>query len=360
MTTDQPSRSKANHVIIAVGVVLVLAVLLGARIHGRSPAADPPVAAHIPQPESLQPGNLQVPCWACRESGEWPIKFRTDLDLLAPIGTGGENAADWWAGFTKEIGPRIDEWDAALERRVEHPLYKKVLPADDPLLLEAEPWCDQALMRFYPDVFELEGYETRIPNLVLAVTLGRSWVARGRAAEDPDAAMEDFRRSIRLGRLLRQDDVTIIADLVGLACIRWGLEGIFDRAIADGDTELALIASVILGEAAPQKLLTSERLTSVDLSPHIRDEPSGLSIELDTEMLDKVVDRATSDMDRRFRGEAIVSLNLVGYLATDPDHRDRAFEVLDQLCESEDLVVATAARHARDIAPDPEVLRSFL
>ena len=31
---------------------------------------------------------------------------------------------------------------------------------DDPLLREAEPWCDQATMRFYPQFLPLEGYRT--------------------------------------------------------------------------------------------------------------------------------------------------------------------------------------------------------
>jgi len=364
MTSNAPSlsphRSKAAHVILAVGLVLILALLLGARLYGRTPAVPRPASAHVPPPATLQPGALTVPCWACQESESWPIRFRTDLDLLAPLGSGPDNAALWFAGFTKEIGPRQAEWEAALARRVEHPLYKNVLPADDPLLREAEPWCDQALMRFYPDVYELEGYATRIPNLLVAVTLARSWAARGRAAEDLDSAMEDFRRAIRLGRLLRQEDVVILSDLVGLACIRWGAEGIFDRAQTAGDTELSLIAAVVVGEAAPQKLLTSERVTAVDLTPRTRSEPSGLRIDLDDELLEKIVTRATADPDRRFRGEAIVSLNLVGYLATEPEQRERALAVLDQLSGSDDPVVATTARLARDMAPDEEMLRSLL
>ena len=53
----------------------------------------------------------------------------------------------------------------------------KIVAGDDPLLLEAEPWCDQGTMHFYPDIFPLEGYSTRIPNLLVALTFARSWIA---------------------------------------------------------------------------------------------------------------------------------------------------------------------------------------
>ena len=73
-------------------------------------------------------------------------------------------------------------------------------------------------MRYYPDYLELDGYQTVVPNLLFQLNLAKSWVARGMAAEDLDAALEDYRRAMRLGRLLRQEDVTVIADLVGQAC----------------------------------------------------------------------------------------------------------------------------------------------
>ena len=142
-----------------------------------------------------------------------------------------------------------------MERRVQGPgELGEVLPADDPLLLEAEPWCDQATMRYYPDIYPMKGWETQIPNLMFQLTFARSWVARGMAASDPSKAMEDFRRAIRLGRLLRQEDVTVIADLVGLACIRVGAQGIYDLAVKQGNAQLALVASIVLGEVAPQRL----------------------------------------------------------------------------------------------------------
>ncbi len=78
-------------------------------------------------------------------------------------------------------------------------------------------------------------------------------------AEDPEEGLEDCRRAIRLGRLLRQDDVVIINDLVGLACIHIGTRGVYRIAQREGDTELALLASIILGEVAPQRMMTATR-----------------------------------------------------------------------------------------------------
>ena len=157
----------------------------------------------------------------------------------------------------RKVGPRAADATAAMGRRIEGPEWiGEVLPPDDPLLLEAEPWCDQATMTFYPEIFELDGYATRITNLLLPLNFVRSWVARGVAAETTEAAMTDFRRAIRLGRLLRQEDVVVISDLVGLACIHLATRGVYERALADGDLELALLASVVLGEVAPQRLGT--------------------------------------------------------------------------------------------------------
>ena len=70
----------------------------------------------------------------------------------------------------------------------------------------------------------------------------RRWVARGLRSPDPELGLEDCRRVIRLGRLLRQEDTVIISDLVGLACIRMGTQGIYEIAVREGDAKLALLA----------------------------------------------------------------------------------------------------------------------
>jgi hypothetical protein len=357
----QPARLRWLGVVAAAAVVLVLTGLLGLRIvdwaraSGPGAPAGPP--ATVPAPRSIAMGALQVPCWSCPESKTWPVRFRTDLDLLAPLGTGTGNAAVWFKDFAKRSGSRFAEAKAAMERRVDGPSdLGKVLPGNDPLLLEAEPWCDQATMRYYPDIYTMKGWETEIPNLMIQLTFAKSWVARGVAASEPTKAMEDFGRAIRLGRLLRQEDATIIADLVGLACIRDGAQGIYDLANKQGNTQLALVAAIALGEVAPQRLMGAQRLTETDLAPYVRKNAAGnVSLELPEEKLDQVVAVATSGPDRRFRGEAILELGLVRFFAT-AAQREKALTVLNRLASSSERTIRDTAAWARDTEPSTEVL----
>jgi hypothetical protein len=235
-----------------------------------------------------------------------------------------------------------------------------VLPPDDPLLLEAEPWCDQATMSFYPDIFPLNGYSTRITNLLFAIKLVRSWVARGEAAESNEKAMADFRRAIRLGRLLRQEDTVVISDLVGLACIHIATRAVYDRALADGDLELALLASVIIGEVAPQRLGTKKHLTSTDLLDSFeRDADGEITFELQPGKLDSVIEAADSALDRRMRLEAILGLNIIRSLGT-PEESSRALEALQKLASDADAKVADAARWSLDNPSSVDVLKQWV
>lgn len=350
MTPIAPRPSRRASVLAALAVVVVLAALLGFRLvaSGRAPSADPsrPVApaATVPAPKAFSLATLDAPCWGCPDAAKWPVAFRTDLDLLAPLGNGPANAGLFFKDFAKPNGRRLPEAIAAMDRRVDGPGdLGKVLAPNDPLLLEAEPWCDQASMRFYPDFFPLEGHATQLPNLVVPLTLAKSWVARGLASGDPARAMEDFRRAIRLGRLLRQEDATIIADLVGLACIRVGAQGVYDVARKAGDAPLAVLASVVLGEHAPQRLLTSERVTKVSLAPFAREAADGTpTLDLPDAQLDAIVALARSDPDRRFRGEGILTLSMVRALGTKPQ-QERALATLRELSAAGDALSSLAA-----------------
>ena len=234
---------------------------------------------------------------------------------------------------------------------------KAVLSAhDDPLLLEAEPWCDQATMEFYPEIFPLDGYATRITNLLLPLNMVRSWVARGLAAESSEAAMADFRRAIRLGRLLRQEDVVVITDLVGLACIHLGTRGVYERALADGDLELALLASVVLGEVPPQRLGTKQHLTATDfVDSFFRDDQGEIKLGLKSDTFDAIVEAAESAPDRRMRCEALIGLNIILRLGT-PQESERASEVLTRIVRDTDPKVADGARWSLENPVAMEVL----
>jgi hypothetical protein len=357
--TSVNRNSKIWPVMLAAAVIVVLAGSLGARLIGRDGSVVVPKApdATVPAPATFQVADLEVPCWSCPDARDWPMSFQTDLDLLAPLGTGTANAAEWFALFEKNVGPRHAEADAAKNRLIERTDWVgKNLPPDDPLLLEAEPWCDQAIMEFYPEIFPLDGYATRITNLLLPLNMVRSWVARGLAAESSEDAMADFRRAIRLGRLLRQEDVVVITDLVGLACIDLGTRGVYERALADGDLELALLASVVLGEVPPQRLGTKQHLTATDLvDSFFRDDQGEITLRLKSDTFDAIVEAAESAPDRRMRCEALIGLNIILRLGT-PQESERASEVLTRIVRDTDPKVADGARWSLENPVAMEVL----
>jgi hypothetical protein len=237
--------------------------------------------------------------------------------------------------------------------------FGNVLPADDPLLLEAEPWSDQAKMQFYPDLLEPNGWNTQITNLLVPLTFARSWVARGVESPDPEAGLEDCRRAIRLGRLLRQEDIVIINDLVGLACIRMGAQGIYDIAIREGDTELAVLASIVIGEVAPQRLLTSERVTRSWDVGSVREDASGtLVLDITDAELESTLEMARGHVDRRFQAEAILALNVVRFMGTE-SQRERVGALLTELRETEDPMLSETARWSLEVEPSQEQLESL-
>jgi hypothetical protein len=340
--------SSRTGVLVAAAVVVVLAGVLGARLlamsaPGGSASTAPP--ATVPSPAPLDVAELEVPCWSCPSARQWPVRFRTGLDLLAPLGDGAGNAAEFFAAFEKDRGPRAAEAETMQNRRVEREDdLGKVVAAGDELLLEAEPWVDQATMRFYPEIFPMEGPGTRITNLLLMITMARSWTARGVDADDAAHGLDDCRRAIRLGRLLRQDDVTVINDLVGLACIHIGARGVYRIAQREGDLELALLASVVLGEVAPQRMMTAKRISTVDLAPYIhRDDDDRYSLDIPDSQVDALVNLADEITERRFYGEVIMTASVILNLGR-PEQQARIREVLDELAARDDPIIADFAR----------------
>ena len=102
----------------------------------------------------------------------------------------------------------------------------------------------------------------------------------------------------------------------------------YARAISDGDLELALLASVVIGEVAPQRLRTAEKITATDLSDSVVDDGrSGRELALRSGKLEALLEAARSAPDRRFRCEAIVGLNTVRWLGN-AEERAQAFALL--------------------------------
>ena len=342
---------------LAAAAVVLLAGSLVVRARVR-PAGTPPEApaATVPVSTPAELGRLEVPCWSCRDASEWPVRSRVDLDLVAPLGEGSGNAAAFLRDFAKASGRRRAELERARAEMIDGPFdLGKVLPPEHPLLLEAEPWMDQATMRFYPALLALDGWSTEIPDLVFALDLAKSWVARGRATAG-EAALADYRRVVRLGRLLRQEDVTVISDLVGLACLRLGLEAIYVEQRELRRFDGALVAAIALGELAPQRLLTSERMTRVDVSPFL--SPDLRRLDLPAERLVPIVEMAEKDPDRRFRAEATLDLGIVAHLAAG-GVRERALQVLEQLRTSGDEHIALLAEWSLTHPPGEEALRGL-
>jgi hypothetical protein len=348
--------SRKTHVIAATVVLVLLAASLGVRLAARSDRT----AGRIPAPRPFVVTDLEIPHWSHQNARQWSVKFRTDLDLLAPLGDGVHNAGVWYVDFRNPDGPRFEEAKAMMARKEDRgENFANVLPADDPLLLEAEPWCDQATMSFYPELLKPNGWSTQIPNLLVPLTFARSWVARGVESPDPEQGLEDCRRAIRLGRLLRQEDTVIISDLVGLACIRMGAQGIFDIAVREGDTELALLASIVIGEVAPQRLMTSERTTRTWDESFIREDESGnIVLDIPDERLDSILEIARNQPDRRFRAEAILELNLVRFMGKEPQ-KERVVSFLTEMSALEDPVLSETARWSLETEPQPDHLEEL-
>jgi hypothetical protein len=367
----RPSNRWARMGVIAASAsVVVLTGMLAATLLGRpgTIAYAHPVPPHatLPEPRPFDISTLSLPCWGCLWAEQWPLHFVTDLDQLAPLGTGPANAADWFAAFSKPDGPRFAEAEAAMKRMVDHgplpiaPKGLKVLPPNDPLLAEAAPWCDQATMRFYPDIFPVEGTSTRLPNGLFMISLARAWIARGYDTASFDDAVADFRRVIRLGRLWRQNDVVLINDLVGLACIRWGAEGIYNRAREEGRTDLALLAAVVASEGPPQKYLSAVRMTGIEVAPYLHKESGdSFALDLPSDQFSRIRQVALSCPGRRFRNQAMFNLRFVAALGTGA-MRSRARAVLERLATSDDPIVAANAAWCLTTPVDDRDVRELL
>lgn len=361
-TADPAGQSRKIPVLAAMAIVVILACLLVYRLLAQEPSVGL-TAPEVQPPRPFSSAMLEVPCWSCPQAAEWPLRFRINLDLLAPLGNGTRNAAEFFALFEKERGPRLDEAKAFMERRSQVPGLEDIgqtVPGDDPLLREAEPWVDQGQMRFYPEIYQLEGMATRIPNLLFNLALARSWIARGVQAEDAADGLEDCRRAIRLGRLLRQEDLILINDLVGLACIHLGSRGIYQIAQRTGDHDLALLASIVIGEAAPQKLLTAQRIAAMDISPFVTEVgPGRYQVTAPTKRVQTLVEMLQTSPDRRFLGEALMGSHALAYHGT-PEHRALVRQELEALIKGDDPIIATIAADILGHPPDNALMEEYL
>lgn len=367
--SPQSNRRSAVKVLSAAGLVVVLGATLTARLMAQSgpsrsrAAAVPdgaPVApeATVPAPKPIVLADLPVPyCWSCPSPEPEPLLPHIDLDLLAPLGDGAANAGIWLRDFAKADGSRRD--DDWYSRRVEMTFAdkaRKVLPGDDPLLLEAEPWVDQATVRFYPDFWTIDGPDTTIPNLLLPLTLSRGWWARGTATwsapgagdAEYERARDDFRRAMRLGRLLLQDESVLIQKLVAIACLRAGADGLYRLSRATGDAPTMVAAGILLNDLNGMRLKIAERLTSAMLHDRVHD---GV-LHITADEVDKLAAMSAGDPEPPLRAEAVFALYTVMHTAADEPLRERARDAIAKAESDRFHAVAAIARWAQSAPYD--------
>ncbi len=356
------SKHRALAVLAAGAVILILAGTLVARALAPGIAASTaPPAGAVPQPLPSKLSEVPTPfCWGCAQNQDVALQFQIDLDLLAPLGDGPANAAEWFKDFA-EGGSRFDPSRAA-DRKIEVEALGtewSVLPGDDPLLLEAEPWIDQATCRFYPDIWKVEGLETRIPQLLMMLDLARSWVVRGALSDDPESAHEDYRRAIRLGRLLRQDDATLIQDLVAIAAIRIGAEALYHQARDEGDATTMLLTSRVLADKDAMRQITARRITVFERAYRIDAATGQPVVNPSDKELDSIVELIHSLSDRRFLMEGLIALHAVRELGP-PEQARKAREALTAFEGTEDPIVGGMLSYFREHPITADSLKSML
>jgi hypothetical protein len=370
-----PSTKRALVILSAAGVIVLLTASLALRMSAwasaptipEDPAVqdlDPPDAS-VPEPRSVSLAEIPTPFrWARSWNQDAPLVFHVDLDLLAPLGDGEGNAAVWFRQFARDGARREKDSRPGYSSRIVKTSIGgrtyRVLPGDDPLLLEAEPWVDQATCRFYPEVWKVTGMDTRIPDLRLMLDLARSWVARGKLSGDPVAAREDFRRAIRLGRLLRQDDVTIIQDLVAVSCIGMGAEALFELAREEGDPAMMVATALVVSNDDAIRLMTAKRVSSFEPTYKVRaDGSTEMSLTLTDDELESIIGRVRRASERRIRMEGLIALQAAKHLGSH-SQRETAQEALEEFSSDPDDLLAGLARQFRDVTLTRAELRQFV
>ena len=128
-----PTR-RAAAVIVAGSLVLFLAASLLFRVTAGSRGPGNP-GGFVPSPKPIQLADLGEPfCWGCSWNENVALEFQVDLDLLAPLGTGKANAAEFFADFARGEARFGEGREGYIERMVEIEIDGdswRVLPGDE-------------------------------------------------------------------------------------------------------------------------------------------------------------------------------------------------------------------------------------
>jgi hypothetical protein len=116
---------------------------------------------------------------------------------------------------------------------------------------------------------------------------------------------------------------------------------------------------VVLGELAPQRFMTMEKISAFDLNPYMRRGPSGSHrLDMPDSQLEAAMVVAEGLTERRFFGEVILSANVILHLGT-PEQRIRVRRLLEDLASGDDPIIADFAQWALDTPPTEEQLAEF-
>jgi hypothetical protein len=148
--------------------------------------------------------------------------------------------------------------------------------------------------------------------------------------------------------LLRQDDLTIIQDMVAIACIRIGAEAMYELAREQGDTATMLVTSMVLADKDAMRLQTAGRITTFERAFAMDDpdvpEPS---LRLTDAELEAIVELTSGLADRRFRMEGLLALQFVKRLGSSTQ-QGIADAALERLTGDADELVAGLAQRFRE------------
>lgn len=292
----------------------------------------------VPAPEPISLEEIPAPSTRSRNPGE---HLELLLDALAPLGTVEGNAAEWLADFVRPGGER---WDGGWRGELVDSQRGRVFPAGHSILEEAESWTNRARLRLYPDTISIEAPGFGVPFPLFLMRLGRSWWHHGLEAGGEEGR-ESFRHAIRLGRLLRQDDVTHIQDVMGLVLIRFGLQGFHELAAREGDAETMLLAASAMAEAELVREPDYRDFDpQIDIACGLRTEGRPKLEGVSRRSIEAVLGAVKNGkLARRRRVEALPYVRTV-MEAGDRRQREEAREALAELAACDDEILAALAR----------------
>lgn len=254
----------------------------------------------------------------------------------------------WLADFD-EGGPRAEDFKAA---QGEDPW--SFASIDEPLLTEAEPFVLAGHLRLpWDDDSGAERAGYGAPAFVGLLATG--YLARGDAAEDRGAALEDYRRSVRVGLLLAANERSTWDVMTGIHHVRRGCEAIVEEGLRREDAELALAAALVVIDARRLHLETRGRTDSTGFRHLTRRDESGLRVDADAGQLSRIASMALADACTAYRIDALQALMLLEHAAP-PALRGQAARALSMAAADEDPYIAALARRLQAHEPDEDEL----